>query len=302
MEGKQRNILKGVVLLVIASVVCFSSVAQAALKDIDVDGLTDESEASIYKTNPKLYDTDGDSVGDGQEVLDATNPLDAESSKLLLLSNQEVGLLGPVAQRPWYIARASGLLAFMLLSLGAIYGLVISSRALSRVITSPVAYELHRTLSLVSLGVVLLHISSFFFDDYLKIRFFEAFVPGVLQRNFPSALGYNLGFSVGMGIVAFYIILILILTSEFRAKLSSRVWRKIHYLSFVAYLLFVGHGFTAGTDSGEYWVRVMYIVSLMMVGVLVSIRIISRGIIPAWKARNTRPSSDGMSSDASPKS
>ena len=263
-----------------------ADVSSAAVRDTDFDGLTDEGERSIYQTNPEAYDTDGDTVGDGQEIVSETDPLDSNDSVLARLSRQDSGIFGPQTEQPWYLARASGLLAFMLLTFGSVYGLVMSSRAFNRIIASPTAYELHRVLSFASLGAVLLHIGSFFFDDYVQIRFFEALIPGVLKRDFPSALGYDLGFSVGLGIVAFYLMIILIVTSEFRAKLHTKTWRRIHYVSFVAYLLFVVHGFTAGTDSGQLWVRWMYIGSLSLVSMLVLVRIFSRVILPRWQARN----------------
>ena len=46
-----------------------------ATKDADQDGLPDWQEA-LYGTDPLLYDTDGDFVGDGAEILNGTNPND----------------------------------------------------------------------------------------------------------------------------------------------------------------------------------------------------------------------------------
>ena len=42
--------------------------------DADGDGLADAAEANLL-TNPNLFDTDNDGIGDGQEVLDGTDPL-----------------------------------------------------------------------------------------------------------------------------------------------------------------------------------------------------------------------------------
>lgn len=56
-------------------------------------------------------------------------------------------------------------------------------------------------------------------------------------------------------------------------------------MSFLAYIAFVVHGFLAGSDSGETWVRVMYVVSLSLISVLVLLRILSRTLLPKWRAR-----------------
>jgi len=52
----------------------------AALKDSDVDGLTDGAEVNTYHTDLNAYDTDGDGFDDGYEVVNATDPLDGNST------------------------------------------------------------------------------------------------------------------------------------------------------------------------------------------------------------------------------
>lgn len=274
-----------------SGIFAWSRPSLAAIIDSDMDSLTDESETATYRTNPLIFDTDGDGVGDGEEVVNGTNPLDPKSSRLLELSRPDTGILGNKAQWAWYIGRSTGLLAFILLTCGAVYGLIMSSRAFQKLISGAVSYELHRTLSWVALGAVLLHVASFFFDDFLHIRFIEAVIPGVLTRNFTSAMGFDMGLAVSFGIAALYFMIILLLTSEFRAKISQRVWRRTHYISFLAYIAFVVHGFLAGSDSGETWVRVMYITSFSLVLLLVVIRIISRTLIPKWRASEDNRSS-----------
>lgn len=75
----------------------------AALKDSDLDSLTDEAEISIYRTDPNKYDTDGDTISDGQEILDHTNPLDPKNSKLAELDNKLEKTLPYGRSFAWYI-------------------------------------------------------------------------------------------------------------------------------------------------------------------------------------------------------
>lgn len=47
--------------------------------DRDGDGLFDDDEVpDIYGTNPDVFDTDGDGVGDGEEDYNGTDPLDSD--------------------------------------------------------------------------------------------------------------------------------------------------------------------------------------------------------------------------------
>lgn len=54
--------------------------ALSPIGDPDGDGLTNDQEVNLYKTNPWVTDTDGDGFTDGTEVLAGTNPLDPASS------------------------------------------------------------------------------------------------------------------------------------------------------------------------------------------------------------------------------
>lgn len=256
-------------------VLCSGS-ALAVVKDSDADGLTDEGETAMYQTDPNRYDTDGDRVSDGEEVLDGTNPLDAEDSRIATLVAPDPGFFGETQKLAWYVARVSGIAAYILFSIVVIYGLFVSNaKVFIKWVLPPTSLTFHRYFSFLALGVLILHMMSFLFDHFLNITVGEMFVPFLLKRSFPSLLGYDLGYAVALGILAFYIMVVLIVTAEFRNKIFPKVWRSLHYLSFVGYILFTIHGFTAGSDSGEWWMKAIYITSVTLVGILVVVRIVS---------------------------
>lgn len=281
MNGKHKIFT---LLFAILFVLGFSAhFAQAAIKDSDVDGLSDDAETGQYQTDPQVFDTDNDGRGDGDEILDGTDPLDAESSRIAELSAPDPGILGNPKQFAWYLGRASGIFAFILLTGGIVFGLVISSRAFIKIVPGALAYEVHRFIAWLALATVVLHFSSFFFDDFLRLRVVEALVPFILSRELKTTLGFDVGITAAFGIIAFYLMIILILTSEFRAKISLKVWRRIHYVSFLTYILFVLHGFMSGTDSNEWWMQVIYSLSVGIVLLLILIRIVSRTVLSKWR-------------------
>jgi hypothetical protein len=49
---------------------------QAGDGDRDSDGILDQDETDFFGTDPDAFDTDGDGVGDGEEVFNDTDPLD----------------------------------------------------------------------------------------------------------------------------------------------------------------------------------------------------------------------------------
>lgn len=250
--------------------------ASALVQDTDLDSLTDESETTLYGTDPTLFDTDGDGVGDGEEILDSTNPLDPASSHLTALeTTTDPGIFGERDKRAWYFGRASGMTALLLFTTVVIFGLLMKSQMVLRVLPMPTLNALHQYLSLSALSLAVLHMLSFFFDRYLHINLIESLVPFLIKRDFDSALGLDIGIAVGLGILGLYLAIILVFTSLYRHKLPLKLWRGLHYLSFLFYLLIVLHGLSAGTDSTSLLVQMMYGVSFSIVVILIIVRIIS---------------------------
>ncbi len=296
MKNKNGVSLSLLLMTFILAGVLFMQPAFAAVKDSDADGLSDVAEQTVYMTDPLVADTDGDGISDGAEVLAGTNPLDSMSSQLAELTLQEPGILGSPVKFSWYLGRASGILAFILLTLVTCFGLLMSTRVMTKLFLPATIYETHRFLSFASLLAVFVHATSFFFDDFFHLSFVEAVVPFFLQREYQSVLGFDIGKTVGLGIIALYLMLLLILTSEFRSKMSLRWWRVTHYTSFIAYLLFIAHGVMSGTDSREWWMQAIYITSAVLVFILVLFRIFFRNNFPKKAAPQPVSPPEGVAS------
>lgn len=237
----------GKLLIIFLTFILVPYVTLGAVKDSDADGLTDEGEMSIYRTDGTVFDTDGDGVGDGEEVLDGTNPTDPADSRVTeIQAKANVGFLGESTKFAWYLGRTSGIVAFILFSLVVIYGLLVSNaKVYVKWIFPPTSLAFHTYFARLAFAVVALHALSFIFDGYIQMAVSEAVVPFLLSRPFHSAMGYNIGYTVALGILALYIMLITAITAVFRKNIFSRTWRKLHYMNFVAYVLFLAHGFTA---------------------------------------------------------
>lgn len=262
----------------------FSEQTLAAVKDSDFDGLSDIAEQTVYMTEPLVGDTDGDGILDGAEVIAGTNPLDSGSSQLAELAKPDPGILGDSKMFSWYLGRASGIFAFIMLTLVTCFGLLVASRFMTKLFLPATIYDTHRFLSFIAVLAVIVHATSFLFDDFFRLSIGEALVPFLLTREYQSALGFDIGKTVAIGIIASYFLILIVLTSEFRSKMSPKLWRATHYTSFVAYLLFIGHGIMSGTDSTEWWMQAIYGISAVLVFGLILFRIGFRNILPKWKA------------------
>ncbi len=63
---------------------------------------------------------------------------------------------------------------------------------------------------------------------------------------------------VGVGIVAFYLVLLVTVTFYLRGRIGMKAFRAIHVFSLVAYLGTTIHGLLSGTDSSLPAVQIMY--------------------------------------------
>jgi len=240
----------------------------AILKDTDYDGITDQAEIAVYKTDPLIFDTDGDGYSDGVEIIAKSNPLDKNSTPITVSEHKKLPLIERDDPLTWYIARASGIIAFILLTIVVLMGIVQTSKILLKYkfMTFMTALETHRAFAWMGGIAVIIHFSSLFFDKIFQLKLIEAVIPFQLSRNFKSALGFDFKIPVSLGIIAIYFIILLVSTSELRKKVVPvKLWRLIHYISFTTYMLFLTHGILSGTDTKEWWMITIYAVSFTLV-------------------------------------
>jgi methionine sulfoxide reductase heme-binding subunit len=140
----------------------------------------------------------------------------------------------------WFITRAAGLTGYFLLWLSMAWGLAIPSKIAQPVLEGTFTYDFHEYLSLLGLGFVLLHIVVLLFDKYLPFTIVQLLIPFVNSYR---------PFWVGLGILSFYIFLVVIVTFYFRAQVGTKAFRAIHLVSLAGYLGTTLHGLFAGTDS-----------------------------------------------------
>jgi hypothetical protein len=141
----------------------------------------------------------------------------------------------PVA---WLVARSAGLVAFGLLTLSVWLGLAMSTRLLGPKRQKRLL-GLHRTLAWTGLSMVGLHLAAILVDPVLHFGALAALVPGVASWR-PG--------SVALGIVAGWLTLVLAASFNARRWIGQKGWRRLHYATFAAFWLALGHALLVGTD------------------------------------------------------
>ncbi len=141
----------------------------------------------------------------------------------------------PVA---WLIARAAGLVAFALLTASVTLGLMMSTKLLKPRLQKQLL-GWHQTLMWMGLSMLVLHAGAIVLDPVMRFGIPAVVVPGAAPWR---------PVTVAAGIVAGYLMLALALSFHVRRRISQRRWRLLHYASFGAFALALGHALHAGTD------------------------------------------------------
>ncbi len=166
----------------------------------------------------------------------------------------------------WYVDRASGMVAFALVTGTIAIGLLMSGRARLRRWPRFAVEDVHRFASLLTWTFVGIHALALLADSYLPFSAADLAVPGIAPyRPLPTALGV-----VGAELLA-----ALAVANTLRGRISYRVWRGTHYLNFAVWLLALGHGVTAGSDSDTAWALALYVASAGLVAGMTAWRVLS---------------------------
>lgn len=156
----------------------------------------------------------------------------------------------------WYITRASGLTGYFLLWLSMVWGFAIPTKIVQPVLEGTFTYDFHEYLSLLGLGFVLLHIVVLLFDQFLPFS--------IIQLLIPFTDSYR-PLWVGIGIISFYVLLVVTITFYLRGQIGVKTFRSIHVLSLVGYLGATLHGLFAGTDSALPVTTLLYAGTFLVV-------------------------------------
>jgi hypothetical protein len=193
------------------------------------------------------------------------------------------------AQLWWYVARASGLVGWALATLAVVWGLALSTRLLGKRPAPAWLLDLHRSLGGLTTVFVGVHLGALVADNYAHF--------GLADLLVPLASSWKPG-PVAWGIVAFYLLVAVELTSLARRRLPARLWRLVHVTSVPLWVVSTLHLLTAGTDARNPLVQWAVLGSTGAVLFFMIVRVLS----PRSSVRAaSRPTSTALRSTALPR-
>ena len=172
----------------------------------------------------------------------------------------------------WLLARASGLTAYGLLTASVLAGLVLKSKPFGRALKPAPTMDVHRFLALLGLGMLVLHGATLLLDRTLHMPLAGLFVPGASPYR-PAA--------VAAGVVAAELMALIYVSFALRKRIGPRNWRRLHWATYLVFLLATVHGFASGTDSTQPWAHDLYLGAVGAVAFATTWRALGRPTRPA---------------------
>jgi sulfoxide reductase heme-binding subunit YedZ len=166
----------------------------------------------------------------------------------------------------WYLARATGYVAWALVTTSVVAGLLLSTRLTKGRPTPAWMLDLHRFLGAISVTFTGFHLAGLVADTYVQF--------GVADLLVPFTSSWRTG-AVALGVIALYLLAAVEISSLLMRRIPRRVWRGIHATSYVLFWVATFHLITAGTDAGHPLSKVATTAAIVAVVFLTLVRTLS---------------------------
>ncbi|MEP7033953.1 MAG: ferric reductase-like transmembrane domain-containing protein [Dermatophilaceae bacterium] len=165
----------------------------------------------------------------------------------------------------WYASRATGVVSLIMLSLVAVLGIVVNRQGHLPGLPRFAVTGLHRSLSLLTVAFLGIHIAAAIADGYVHIPWLSTVVPFTSDYE---------RFWIGLGTVAIDLAAAVILTSLLRGRLRPSIWRAVHWLSYASYPVAVAHSLGASKDLRSGWLLAVTMASVFVVVTAIGYRVV----------------------------
>ena len=188
----------------------------------------------------------------------------------------------------WIVTRAAGVGAYVMLFSAVAWGLVATTALVSKRIAKATSVLLHQVLASVGLALLAVHLGAILLDQFVDFDALDVMIPFRSDVR-PVA--------VGLGVLAMYVALVVLLTSWIRRALGTTWWRRFHVLATPAFALALMHGMAVGTDTRRPWMWWMYVATALVIAFLLIVRALTEGVRPV---RHERPAATPPRPDLQP--
>lgn len=166
----------------------------------------------------------------------------------------------------WFATRGAGVVSMLMFTAVVVLGIVTTMRWQSGWWPRFLTAEIHRTISLLSVVFLVIHILTAILDPFTNLGIGAALVPFASTYR---PLG------VGLGVISIYLGLAVLVTSLLRNRIGLRLWRVIHWLAYASWPLALLHSIGSGSDARATWMLAVDALCIVPVAFAVAWRVVS---------------------------
>lgn len=177
-------------------------------------------------------------------------------------------------QALWALGRGTGIVALVMFTVALVLGIATRSGRPVPGLGRFGAADVHRTAALTGTGLVAVHVGSLFLDPYAQLGPADLFLP---------FLGAYRPLWQGLGTLAVEVLGVVTVVSLLRHRVGPRVFRAVHWLTYVLWPLALLHALGNGTDAAAPWFRAVAVACIGAVALAVGWR-----VAPSYADRGRR--------------
>jgi sulfoxide reductase heme-binding subunit YedZ len=142
----------------------------------------------------------------------------------------------------WALGRGTGVVALVLMTVTVVLGILTRSGRPAFGMPRFAVTLVHRNSALIGTVFIAIHVVTLLFDPYAQLNVLDFFVP---------FLGSYHPFWLGLGTVAMDLLIAIVVTSLLRRWIGQRVFRVVHWASYVLWPIALFHSIGTGTDASN---------------------------------------------------
>ncbi|MCC6433994.1 MAG: ferric reductase-like transmembrane domain-containing protein [Acidimicrobiales bacterium] len=167
----------------------------------------------------------------------------------------------------WFLTRASGIVAWLMLTATVVWGVVLATRAFPEHRRPAWLRDLHTWLGGLSVCFVAVHLGALVADSYVSFGPTDLLVPFASDwKPIPVALG----------VFAFWILVAVQVTSLARKHLPRSLWRWVHLSSYATFWFTSLHAAYAGTDRAAGLYQITAVATIVAIAWSMMYRVTNR--------------------------
>ena len=164
----------------------------------------------------------------------------------------------------WYASRATGIVSLLMLTGVVVLGVAVRRQSRLPGLPRFGVIGLHRSVSLLSVAFLAVHVLTAVADPYVTLRLTDAVLPFLASYK-PVWMG--------LGAVSFDLVAAVIVTSLLRVRIGRSIWRAVHWLAYVSWPLAVVHSIGSSTDMQSGWLLGLALGCILAVAAAVAWRV-----------------------------